>query len=136
LGFDDVDGSGVTPAQSEARRALSGFRDQMLDVEGWLDSDVGVSQPYRPEAIAVFVTGEVDDPAEGAVIETWPLGDLGAIGRNDATPFPCALVEGQDFDVLYAEVNAAGFGTLWRSGELLYYLGLRPLLRDEADCPS
>lgn len=136
LGFDDPDEFGVTTQQSEARRALTDFRARVLDAVSWLGADITGPDPYRPPAIAVFVTGSVDDPPEGAAIETWPLGDLGAVPTDDTALFACKLAEGADVDMLYQAVEAASFGTLWSSGELLYYLGLRPLLPDELECPS
>jgi hypothetical protein len=61
--------------------AFAGFWYQLLDMAGWLESELGPEQPYVPTSYAVIV-GPPPEPWEGATPVVWPVADppLGAFG--------------------------------------------------------
>lgn len=61
--------------------AFAGFWYQLLDMAGWLESELGPEQPYVPTSYAVIV-GPPPEPWEGATPVVWPVADptLGVFG--------------------------------------------------------
>jgi hypothetical protein len=61
--------------------AFARFWYRLLDMAGWLESELGPEQPYAPASYAVIV-GPPPEPWEGATPVVWPVADppLGAFG--------------------------------------------------------
>ena len=124
------------------RAGMRRFLLELGEVETRLAEDViSRAEPYRPEALAVFVTETktgvpVDQPKPQRV--QWPvepaLGDLGT--QVGGTTFKCGVIRGDDGAKVFAAATNAGSNAIWESDDRTYLLSFRPLLPDETECPQ
>jgi hypothetical protein len=129
-----VGGSGVTPAQAAARRALSRFVASLPRGRA--------AKPYAPAALAVYAAPYQGTPQAGASRRPWPLAsDLATAGRrvSSGLAYRCLTVRGDGARRLLASLRRANEQTRWfvrshRAGS--YQLVVRPLLPDEPSCAA
>lgn len=120
---------GVTDAQRAARQRLRSLVNNLADLDTWLGNDIARdSSPYGYAQLAVFA--QPQDPNPGVPQRPWPLADLATAGEPHGVG-RCQIVSGTDLDTLR---GAATPNTLWRSGNQLFRVVLRPLLRTERTC--
>jgi hypothetical protein len=145
LGIGDDRPEGMSAGDAAARKALIAFETKLADLPSWLGSEVvAADRPYDFDAIRVFTTpGDptaLDAGVEPSVVD-WPLTEplatagipLDGIGREGTR---CLLLEGDDLATVRPVLETANQLTFVRSGGVTYSLGLRPLLPDDAGCPS
>jgi hypothetical protein len=145
LGIGDDRPEGMSAEDAAARKALTSFEAKLADLPSWLGSEVvAADRSYGFDAIRVFTTpGDATalDPGVEPSVVDWPLAEplatagipLDGIGREGSR---CLLLEGDDLATARPMLETATELTFVRSGGATYSLGLRPLLPDEAGCPT
>jgi hypothetical protein len=139
------DTSVLAPEDAAARADLADFAAKLGDLPGWLGSGLVSSEaPYDFDAIRVFAqraTPAAQDPEPSPTIVDWPLAtplaEFGEPFRATAEPsMRCGVVTGDDLATIRPALESANQLTSWRSGGETWSLILRPLLPDEAGCPT
>jgi hypothetical protein len=123
----------------EARVALNGLAEDLMDLPSWLPdgSLQGEPVPYAAAGARVYVTeyrGE-QDLAQSPV--AWPLEpSLASFGLDDAmSGYRCGTVTGEDWtQALEPLAEGANQLTPWTSDGQRWSLRFRPLLPDERGC--
>lgn len=110
---------GYDAAQSEARQRLHTFRKALNDLDSWLGADIA---PDDGRFGAHFVYSIKTSPVEYMREERWPFEELAA-GK-------CAILPAERADLLREAKSA----WLWRSGDNVYMVVLRPVLPGERIC--
>lgn len=127
-------GGRLTPAQRQARTALSEFL-------AALPHDPS-AQEYAPSALMVNVAPFTGERQPGSTPMVWPLGgDLATEGTalSDGLPYRCVAVTGADAEVLLSSLRTANEQTEWlarEGGNRAFRLVVRPMLPDEQACPA
>lgn len=151
LGFADEER--LAPVgEMDARRRLDTFYGQLVDLRAWLPSEaIGPDAAHEPAETRVFVTRLVDwstgvgsatpapvSPRPDQEVRDWPLsappelfGD--PVGRS-AEGWNCSVVGPDGVGALGLET--ATWDTRWQADGHLYQVVARPLLPDEAGCPT
>jgi hypothetical protein len=123
---------GVTDPQRDARQRLRSFVNNLANLDTWLGNDIAKdSPPYGYTQLAVFA--QPQDPNPGAPQRPWPLADLTTAGEPHGVG-RCQVVSGTELDTLRGAATGAPQYTQWRSGNQLFRVLLRPLLRTEKAC--
>lgn len=112
--------SGVTPEQSERRRALERFIELAGDAD---DAVPGSARRYHPAAVAVFVR---PSDTTGSDVHAWPVGDLAGTD--------CVVFSNSDATTMLDAARTAREGDAWQSAGVTYSVEFRPLLPDEHTC--
>jgi hypothetical protein len=124
----------------QARARLLEFQTELTDVRSWLpEGSVGPEHEFTPNAMRVYVTPYVGEPALEQPEVTWPLDQpLSSFGSPDASlaDARCGIVTGEDLQALFSEARSANELTPWVSEGETFGLLFRPLLPDEADCAT
>jgi hypothetical protein len=125
---------GMTAEERQGRANLSAFLDALLAVpEGeWADE----GSILEPEAIRVYATPYVPDPAADWQSVEWPLDDLATAGDEleNGMGYRCQVIEGDDLAEVMPLLEGANEQTPFRSGGADYTLIVRPLLPGESGC--
>lgn len=122
------------------RAKLYEFSRKLGDLESWLpEGSFGKEQPFEFDALRVFVTSEFPEGGEELPQseKEWPLSaPLSSFGEpvEGQEDLRCGVVAGPDLAELRPLAEDANQLTPWRSGEDVYHLMFRPLLRDESGC--
>ena len=123
--------------------AVRQFRDVLLDIRGWLPAEVAPQDvPYAWDRLRIVAEPrQPDEMPDEPNLREWPLPDqpLATIGVSidgEGNGYRCALIEGDDLDVLRPDLLTANELTLWRSTEQSFGLVLDPLLPDDEGCPG
>jgi hypothetical protein len=112
----------ILEPQHAARVRLHEFLTNLDDLDAWLGKNiVPEAQPYTSAQTAVYSFPQDADSPE----QPWPLGDLATAGEPFGTG-RCQIISGTGLTNVQ--------DTLWRSGNQLYRVTLRPLLRHEHSC--
>jgi hypothetical protein len=123
---------GVTDPQREARQRLRSFVNNLADLDTWLANDIAKDTSlYRYAHLAVFA--QPQDPNPSTPQRPWPLADLTTAGEPHGVG-RCQIISGTDLDTLRGAATSAPQYTQWRSGNQLFRVLLRPLLRSEKAC--
>ncbi|MDX6534384.1 MAG: hypothetical protein QOF68_2128 [Gaiellales bacterium] len=128
----DATGDRLTPAQREARIALSRFVQSLPQGSS--------PQPYTPSAIAVNIGPFNGERMPDATPMVWPLeGDLASDGKrvSSGLPYRCLAVTGEDTRTLLETLSGANDQTEWLAqpaGDDTFRLVVRPVLPDENGC--
>jgi hypothetical protein len=139
------DTSVLSPEDAAARADLADFAARLGDLPGWLGRDVASAEaPYDFRAIRIYAqraTPAAQDAEPSPTIVDWPLSiPLAAFGEpfraTAEPPMRCGVVEGDDLATIRPALQSANQLTYWRSGGETWSLILRPLLPDEAGCPT
>ena len=136
LGFYGT-GSGLTPAQQAARRALEELIDELTDLPATLGPDaVSAAQAYQARAVVVFSqpwtdpgSAELPDQPE----KTWPGRALPGAPASRAG-LSCVTITGTEAAAVLAAATSANAFTPWVSGGRRWQVNFRPLLPDETSC--
>lgn len=108
--------------QHAARERLHEFLTNLDDLDTWLNKNITPEpQPYSSAQTAVYAFRQ----NSGSPEQPWPLTDLATAGEPYSTG-RCQIVSGTDLPKAQ--------DTLWRSGNQLYRVMLRPLLPHEHTC--
>jgi hypothetical protein len=123
---------GLTTSQRDARERLRSLLTKLADLDTWLGNDITKgSQPYPYTQLAVFAVPQ--EPNPGATQQLWPLGDLATAGNAHGLG-RCQIVTDAELDTIRNAAASTTPNTQWRSGDQLFHIVLRPLLRDEQTC--
>jgi hypothetical protein len=116
------------------------FQEALLAPREWFQGAVvGEDRPFewdRLQVLSVPMTADqMPDPALVNEVE-WPLDPLADLGvvLEPGQEYRCAVIEGDDLDVLRPHAQAANQLTLFESEGETYQLRLRPLLPGEDGC--
>ncbi len=137
---------GTDAAELEAYVLLSTIHDRLLTLDTWLPDDAWATDtwvPYEPEAMRLYVRDVTDQPADDLQGQerAWPTDDDPSTFGEELPAFVdgtrCAVVEGEDGELWYAELSNANENTIWTSGDRRYAIDARPLLPHEpATCEA
>jgi hypothetical protein len=139
------DATGITAEEAFARAKLLAFSERLADLPGWLGTDVAAADgPFSFDSIRVFVTPADPVATDAGVTPTvvdWPLAQplasagvpLDGMGRAGTR---CVLLSGDDLATARPALEAANQLTYVRSAGVTYSMRPRPLLPDEAGCPT
>jgi hypothetical protein len=123
---------GVTAPQREARQRLRSLVNNLANLDTWLGTDIAKdSPPYGYAQLAAFA--QPQDPNPNAPQRPWPLADLATTGEPHGVG-RCQIISGTDLDTLRGASTGATLNTHWRSGDQVFRVLLRPLLRTEKAC--
>jgi hypothetical protein len=132
-GDEACDGTDV-----RARAGLFDFWTKLGNLAGWLpDGSIGREQPYRPDAIRIYVRPYVaEDPSLKQPPARWPGPPLSAVGEPvDAVGgVLCGVVAGAETSDVLEAADSANQLTPWISGGREFGVAFRPLLPDESGC--
>jgi hypothetical protein len=133
LGFDDAD-AGLSSEQVEAREELSGFLEDLTDVDSELGTELPSAVPFEPEAYVVSSIELEGATAPGGPAVKWPL----AANRfaSEKEPDVCTVVEGDDTEVLEKAAEEVGVDQVWESNGTRAEVAIRPAIGLEDDCPK
>ena len=104
---EGVSTGAVTPGTNAA---YGRFWNQIMSINSWLSSDLGLAEAYTPTNLGVLVTPPTDAPAGIAPTEKpWPLKSvLATFGKEFAGAVNrCGVVDGADAATLLAVVAAS-----------------------------
>jgi hypothetical protein len=133
---------GTDPAVVEARARLANFRAQLGSLETLLGAELGPWSSYEADAVQLLVRGGAPDDGQGLVQEpiAWPLSTpLAGFGTTLPALIQgerCGVVSGSDVDQLKPLLEKANTLTPWTDGGASFGVVIRPLLPDEAGCPT
>jgi hypothetical protein len=139
------DTSVLSPEDAAARADLADFAARLGDLPGWLGGEVvSAEAPFDFGAVRIYAqpaTPAAQDPEPSPTIAHWPLATpLAAFGEpfraTAEPPMRCGVVTGDDLATIRPALESANQLTYWRSGGETWSLILRPLLPDEAGCPT
>jgi hypothetical protein len=129
--------STLTEEQLEARQRLLDFQAALFDLDAWLGDEIGPDEEYLFEALAVRIAPPPPEPdpeeLEPALF-SWPLADLGTLGRSE-DGHRVAVIAGGELEQLRPQLLSANTLTLWESEGETYHLAFRPLLPHETEAP-
>lgn len=129
----------LTDEQRRGREALRAFTGRLVDLEGWLGTELQIGfEPYRPDRWALLVAPVSESDGSlwsDAVVRDWegaPLASLGRVFGGDPS-VRCAEV-----DLAFAEgvLSSNAAEVAWRSDGATYHVYVRPLLPHEPDCSA
>lgn len=129
----------TTPCEAPAGtpEAFGGFWSRLLDLPGWLGSELGAETPHAFTRLAVLVLEPTVDATIPPTFAAWPLvGALAEFGVpfGGQPPVRCGIIEGTDLEPALEAFRAANQLTRWHDrGETQYGLVLRPLFPAEPD---
>jgi hypothetical protein len=130
---DDV-ADGMTAAERQGRANLSAFLDALTAIpeDDWADDGALL----EPEAIRVYATPYVPDPAADWQAVPWPLEDLATAGTEleNGMGYRCQVIAGDDLAEVMPLLEGANEQTPFRSGDADFTLIVRPLLPGESGC--
>jgi len=110
----------ILEPQHAARERLHTFLTNLEDLDAWLGQDISPdARPYPYTQLAVYAFPQDSGGGE----QPWPLSDLATAGE------PYGQGRCQVIPVMRIDPN-----TLWRSGDKLFRVTARPLLRHEHTC--
>jgi hypothetical protein len=136
LGFEDA--SGLTPQQQQARAAVAGLNNKLIDPSTltseeltWEDYDFTALTVYSRPVDPTVSTDSTDIQPNRL---PWPLTDLATAGEDVGNSFGLrkVVVSGDELATLKPLLGKATQITLWKSGDMEYNLWFRPLLPEEA----
>lgn len=139
---------GMTSGEIEAHRILGQLNDGLMTLDSWLPATAWESegwQPYRPEAMRLYVRDVTGEPVEGDLAEQvreWPTDDDPATFGEDEVFFGdgtrCGVVDGELGALWLEEMNAANQMTKWTDdGERRFSVMARPVLpHEDPACPE
>ena len=130
LGFDDP-AAGLTQDQLAARKELTAFIDQALDLDTLAAGHVSAAEPYTAERYGVRRFEILDDVAGGEIErQPWPAA-AGDPPANDA----CTVVSGPEAAAIAEAFANAGSNDRWTLSGVEFRALARPILPGEpADC--
>lgn len=133
---------GADPAVTQARAKLANFRAQIGSLEGFLGPELGAWSPYAAESVQLLVSHGAPDDGQGLAQKpvAWPLSTpLAAFGTALPTLMEgqrCGVVTGGELTALRPLLEAANSLTPWTDAGASFGIAVRPLLPDEAGCPT
>ena len=135
LGFDDPavfddPASGITQDQQAARKELSAFIDEALDLDTLAAAHVSAPEPYVPERLGVRRFEVLDDTTAGGQIERqpWPA----AAGDPPAKDV-CTVVSGPEAAAIAEAFANAGSNDRWTLSGVEFRALARPILPGESE---
>ena len=136
--YESLDANGVElpsdAPDAEGRAAMRSFLDALSGLPD--DAYTGDSVPYVADAMRVYSSEFVPDPAADWLPVEWPLEDLARAGESagDGLGIRCQVVSGEDLSTVLPLLDGANSATPFRSGGVDYSLIARPLLPGESGC--
>ena len=140
---------GMTSGEVQAHRILSQLNDGLMTLDTWLPASAWETegwQPYRPEAMRLYVRDVTGQPAEVGdlpeQVREWPTDDdPAAFGVEEAffgDGTRCGLVDGDLGALWLEEMTAANQMTLWTDdGDRRFSVLARPVLpHEDPACPE
>jgi hypothetical protein len=133
---------GADPAVTAARAKLANFQAQIGGLEGLLGGELGAWGPYVAGSMQLLVSPGAPDDGQGLAQQplVWPLTTpLASFGTTLPTLMEgqrCGVVTGADLDALMTLFANANALTPWTDGGASFGIAVRPLLPDEAGCPT
>lgn len=133
---------GMDPAVVAARAKLANFQTQLSGLEVFLGSNLGTWSPYVAASVQLLVSPGAPDDGQGLVQQpvAWPLSmPLASFGTTLPTLMEgqrCGVVAGDDLVTLVPLLEAARSTTPWTDAGASFGIAVRPLLPDEAGCPT
>jgi hypothetical protein len=134
----DHEGSGLTPQQRSARRALQQLLDDLSDLPKTLGAEASAEQePYRPTALAAISQAWSDPQSPGIPAQpeqVWPGPALPGEPVGQLQGLGCVTVTGADVATVLEAAAAANVLTPWTSLGQRWFVRFRPLLPEESTC--
>jgi hypothetical protein len=139
---------GMTSAEIEAHRLLSGLNDALMTIESSAPAEQWEAegwQPYEPEAFRLYIRDVSGEPVDGEVppdVRAWPGTIDPATFGEDVAHFGngtrCGTVDGDEAAAWLADFATASEISQWTTdGEDRYTIIARPLLpHEEVACPE
>ncbi len=124
------EGSGLTPAQEEARGRLSDLQAALLDAGG------ADTTSYVPESVAAVVTPWTD-PQDGLPQPELPWPGPALPGESTGGPpdVTCVTATGAEAQAVLTAAGGGNASTPWVTGDgARWSVAFRPLLPDETGC--
>ncbi len=123
------------------RRRLSDFMSEIGTLDAWLPAgSLGDERTYEATSARLLVGPATTDPDLPQEPATWPLEvplrDLGDAAPTLGEGWRCAVIDGEDWATVERAARRANQLTPWTSHGGSYRLVFRPLLPDEAGCPT
>ena len=139
---------GMTSAELEAHRLLTGLNDALLTIDTSVPADQWEAegwQPYEPEALRLYVRDVSGEPVDAEVppdVRDWP-GTIDPATFGEEVAFfgngtRCGTVEGEEAAAWVADLATATEISQWTTdGDDRYTVIVRPLLpHEEVACPE
>jgi hypothetical protein len=136
----DYDVTVTDQAVAEARRKLSEFEREIMDLTAFLGRQVSDAETYEAAAMRVFAGPTYvskEDELKREVV-AWPLAaDPTTAGEAASVPQTrCLVLTGSELELFRTVALTADTLTLWTYGPNRYAIYVRPLYPDESGCPA
>lgn len=139
--FDDgIADPGMDADTRAARARLYELQRQLTDLGGLLGHEPSQEGPFVSTAARLFISDQVVEPDPALPSQVLPLPSTIDPAAGDPVgydgSFRCQVVEDGLWAVLRPSLEEANALTVWETRDARYSILVRPLLPDEAGCPT